>query len=106
MLVEPVLDGTEGLTLGDVDEAGELRLRLGTPGMVGSVRKLVDRIDDRIAGKRQIEFLTHRMMNDREARPQYDLLGFKDVGDVPTAVWDHGRIITVDPKMHLVMTGD
>ena len=67
---EPFLDGAEDLSLADIQEFCHLQFGLAAPGVVRSVRELVDAVDDGITCQRQGKLLPDRMMNDRESRLQ------------------------------------
>ena len=47
-LIQPFLNGAEYLSFADVKELGHLQLGLATPGVVWSVRELVDAVDDSV----------------------------------------------------------
>ena len=79
---ESFLDGAEDLSLTDVQEFGYLQLGLAAPGVVRSVRELVDAVDDGITCQRQRKLLPDRMMDDREARLQPERFFRKISADV------------------------
>ncbi len=81
-LIQPFLDGAKYLSLADVKELGHLQLGLAAPGVVRSVRELVDAVDDSIGCQRQGKLLPHRMMDDREARLEPKRLFRKIAADV------------------------
>ncbi len=82
VFLQPFPDGAEYLSLADVKELGHLQLGLAAPRMVRSVRELVDAVDDGIGCQRQAKLLSHRMMDDREARLQPKRFFRKIVADV------------------------
>ena len=76
------LNGAEYLSFADVKELGHLQLGLAAPGVVRSVRELVDAVDDSVGGQRQGKLLPHRMMDDRETRLEPKRLVRKIVADM------------------------
>ena len=81
-LIQAFLNGAEYLSLADIKELGHLQLGLAAPGVVRSVRELVDAVDDSVGGQRQGKLLPHRMVDDREARLEPKRLFRKIAADV------------------------